>query len=72
MFIILEVTSVTSVGLCSARNMTTSLFRSFGKTRYLRNNITRFTLRLVQEKLQSICIHSPIHGYYFGHHGTEL
>ena len=39
MFKILEVTSVTNLGLYSARNMKTSLFKSFRKTCYLRNNI---------------------------------
>ena len=32
MFIILEITPVTNVGLYSARNVTTSLFKSFRKT----------------------------------------
>ena len=32
MFMILEVTSLTNVGLYSARNVTTSLFKSFRKT----------------------------------------
>ena len=46
MFMILEVTSVTNVRFYSARNVT-SLFKSFHKTCYLRNNITRqITLNL--------------------------
>ena len=62
MVIILEVTSVTNVGIYSSRNVT-SLFKSFRKTSYLGNYITRFTLCLAQDKLHSICIHSPIAGW---------
>ena len=68
-FIILEVTPVTNIGLYYARNVTISVFKSFRKTRYLGKNITR---RLAHDKFHSICIHSPVHCYYFGLRGSEL